>query len=65
MGICHDESQVSFCAICAGDNVAFVAAGSSICNHIKKTSGDIFITSQLYFIFLSYYFLGTEIWGYS
>ena len=49
LGICREESQVSFCAICAGDNVAFVAAGRLICNHMK-TSGAIFIIRQLYLI---------------
>ena len=45
-------SQVSFCTICAGDNVAFVAAGCLIRNHIS-ISGAIFIIRQLYLIFFS------------
>ena len=64
MGTCHKKSQVSFCIICAGDNAVFVAAGCLICNHIK-TSGAIFIIRQLYLILFFFFFIGTEIRGYS
>ena len=42
--------KASFCTICTGDNAAVVAAGCSICNHIK-TSGATFNIRQLYLIF--------------
>ena len=47
----HKESQVSFCETCTVDNVTFVAAGHSICNHIKTCgAGVIIIIRQLYLI---------------
>ena len=53
MGISHKEGQVSFCTICVGDNGAFVAAGCSICKHVK-ISGAIFIIRQLYLIYFGF-----------
>ena len=45
------KARSSFCTICAGDNVAFLAAGYSICNHMK-TSWAIFI--MIFFFLLRY-----------